>query len=71
MPSYPTLLDMAKRNGRDRAVPLIEETSKLIPEISGVDDTGRALPGVGTVRTIKSINYKTLIRTSNPPVALR
>ena len=71
MPSYPTLLDMAKRNGRDRAVPLIEETSRFIPEISGVDDTGRVIPGVGSVRTIKGINYKTLVRTSNPTVAFR
>lgn len=71
MPSYPTLLDMAKRNGRDRAIPLIEETSKWIPEISGKDETGRTLPGVGAVRTIKGINYYTLVRTANPTVAFR
>jgi hypothetical protein len=71
MPSYPTLLDMAKRNGRDRAVPLIQETSKLTPEISGVTMDGRNLPGVGQVRTIKGINFHTLVRTSNPVVSFR
>ena len=71
MPTYPTLLDMAKRNGRDRAVPLIQETSKLIPEISGVSMNGTPLPGVGSVRTIKGINYHTLVRTSNPTVSFR
>lgn len=71
MATYPTLLDMAKRNGRDRAVPLIQETSKLIPEISGVTMDGRTLPGVGAVRTIKGINYQTLVRTQNPTVSFR
>lgn len=71
MATYPTLLDMAKRNGRDRAIPLIEETSKWIPEISGVNWDGSKLPGVGSVRTIKGISYKTLIRTGLPTVAFR
>lgn len=71
MSSYPTLLDMAKRNAWDRAVPLIEETSKWIPEISGMDERGVAIPGVGSVRTIKGINYHTLVRTSNPTVDFR
>ncbi|WP_373649020.1 major capsid protein [Schlesneria sp. DSM 10557] len=71
MPTYPTLLDMAKRNGRDRAVPLISETSKWIPEISGKNWDGSTLPGVGSVRTIKGINYKTLVRTGNPTVGFR
>lgn len=71
MAIYPTLLDMAKRNGRDRAVPLIEETSKWIPEISGTNWDGSKIPGVGSVRTIKGINYKTLVRTANPTVGFR
>lgn len=71
MATYPTLLDMAKRNGRDRAVPLIQETSKWIPEISGINWDGSTIPGVGSVRTIKGINYKTLVRTANPTVAFR
>lgn len=71
MPSYPTLLDMAKRNARDRAVPLIEETSRLIPEISGMTEEGTRIPGVGSVRTIEGINYETLVRVSLPTVAFR
>ncbi len=71
MPTYATLLDMAKRNGRDRAVPLIQETSRLIPEISGTTEEGTKLPGVGSVRTIKGINYSTLVRVTNPTVAFR
>ncbi len=69
--TYPTLLDMAVRNGRDRAVPLIEETSRQMPEISGLDDQGNKIKGVGTVRTIDGINYETLVRTSNPTVGFR
>ena len=71
MPSYPTLLDMAKRNARDRAIPLIEETSKLIPEVSGMTEEGTTLPGVGSVRTIQGINYATLVRVTNPTVSFR
>jgi hypothetical protein len=69
--SYPTLLDMAIRNGRDRAIPLIEETSKAIPEISGINWDGTKLPGVGAVRTIDGINYETLVRVQNPQVSFR
>lgn len=71
MPNYPTLLDMAKRNSRDRAVPLIQETSKLMPEISGKNMDGSTIPGVGQVRTIKGIKYETLVRTANPTVGFR
>lgn len=71
MATYPTVLDMAKRNGRDRAVPLLQETSKWIPEISGVNYDGSKIPGVGQVRTIKGVNYHTLVRTKNPTVAFR
>ncbi|WP_010586298.1 major capsid protein [Schlesneria paludicola] len=71
MPNYPTLLDMAKRNGRDRAVPLIQETSKLMPEISGKNMDGSTIPGVGQVRTIKGISYETLVRIKNPTVGFR
>jgi hypothetical protein len=62
---------MAKRNARDLAVPLIEETSKLIPEISGTTEEGAKLPGVGAVRTIEGINYSTLVRVTNPSVSFR
>ena len=71
MATYPTVLDMAKRNGRDRAVPLIQETSKWIPEVTGMTADGRQLKGVGTSRTIKGQSYKTLVRTKNPTVGFR
>lgn len=69
--TFPTLLDMAKRNNRDRAVPLIAETSKWIPEVTGKDGRGNSIPGVGLTRTISGINYHTLVRTSNPTVGFR
>lgn len=69
--TYPTLLDMAIRNGRDRAVPLIEETSKAIPEISGINWDGSKIPGVGATRTISGLHYETLVRVQNPTVGFR
>ncbi len=49
----PTLLDIAKANGSDAVVGLIDESTKVHPEIS-----------MGAARTIKGLNYKTLVRTS-------
>jgi hypothetical protein len=48
-----TLLDIAKANGSDPVVGLIDETTKAHPELT-----------LGAARTIKGINYKTLVRTS-------
>lgn len=56
----PTLLDIAKRNGSDAVVGLIDETSKAHPEIT-----------IGFARTIKGLNYKTLVRTGLPTVSFR
>lgn len=56
----PTLLDIAKANGSDAVVGLIDETSKAHPEIT-----------MGFARTIKGLNYKTLIRTGLPTVKFR
>ncbi len=56
----PTLLDIAKRNGSDAAVGLIDETTKTHPELLYVP-----------ARTIKGTNYKTLIRTSLPTAGFR
>lgn len=56
----PTLLDIAIRNAADGVVGLIEETSKAHPEII-----------VMPARTIKGINYKSLVRTGLPTVAFR
>lgn len=49
------LLDIAKANGSDAVVGLIEETTKLVPELTIVP-----------ARTIRGIHYKTLIRTALP-----
>jgi hypothetical protein len=47
-----TVLDIAKRNGSDPVVGLIEETTKAHPELT-----------LGEARTIKGLNYYTLVRT--------
>jgi hypothetical protein len=54
MPS-PTLLDIAKANGSDAVVGLIDESTKVHPELV-----------LGAARTIKGLNYKTLVRTAVP-----
>ena len=55
-----TLLDIAVMNGSDMVVGLVEETIKAVPEIL-----------MGAARTIKGLNYKTLVRTVLPTVAFR
>jgi hypothetical protein len=58
----PTLLDIAKANGSDQVVGLIDETIRAHPEISGMVGD-QQVANVGAARTIKGQNYKTLIRT--------
>lgn len=68
----PTLLDIAKMNGSDAEVGIIEETVTAFPEISGFDFmTQRQVPMVGDGRTIKGTQYKTLVRTGLPTVNFR
>jgi len=55
----PNLLDILKRNGSDPLVGLIDETVKAHPEFAYF------------ARTIKGLNYKTLVRTSLPTVGFR
>ena len=50
-----TLLDIAKANGADAAVGLIDEAAKATPEITMIP-----------ARSIKGINFKTLVRTAYP-----
>jgi len=67
-----TLLDIAKRNGKDAVVGIIEESTRAVPEVTGVNPfTGAAVPGVGDARTIVGQSYKTLIRTGIPAVGFR
>jgi hypothetical protein len=58
--TVPTLLDIAKANGNDTVVGLIDETVRAHPEIN-----------LGFARTIKGLNYRTLIRTALPTVGFR
>lgn len=55
-----TLLDIAKLNGNDAVVGLIEENLTNAPELSVIP-----------ARTIRGTSYRTMIRTSNPAVAFR
>lgn len=71
MPGTITLLDIVKKQGCDAEVGLVEETILGIPEISGKVWQGGQLvdlPNVGSARTIKGLQYKTLIRTKLPRV---
>jgi len=58
--TMPTLLDIAKANGSDGVVGLIDEATKAHPELT-----------LAPARTIKGLNYKTLVRTANPTVGFR
>lgn len=58
--ALPTLLDIAKKNGSDQVAGLIDETIKFTPEVQ-----------LGYARTIKGLNYKTLVRTSLPSAGFR
>lgn len=67
-----TLLDIAKMNGSDAIVGLIDEAVRLVPELSGINPhTMAMIPNVGSSRTITGQNFKTLIRTSLPSVGFR
>jgi hypothetical protein len=55
-----TLLDIAKANGSDAAVGLVEEVLNAFPEVQ-----------VGAARTIKGLNFKTLVRTGLPTASFR
>lgn len=55
-----TMLDIAKRNGNDKEIGLIEENLKYSPEVS-----------VFPFRTIRGTSYKTGIRTGLPTTGFR
>ncbi len=55
-----TLLDIAKKNGTDALVGLIEETVVATPEV-----------GLGAARTVKGIDYRVLVRTNVPKGGFR
>lgn len=60
MPSNLTLLDLAKLNGSDPVVGLIEEVATASPEVTTIP-----------ARTIRGTSYKTVTRNSRPTVAFR
>lgn len=60
MPNNLTLLDLAKLNGADPIVGLIEEVATASPEVTTIP-----------ARTIRGTSYKTVSRNSRPSVAFR
>jgi hypothetical protein len=60
MPNNLTLLDLAKLNGADPIVGLIEEVATASPEVTTIP-----------ARTIRGTSYKTVSRNSRPNVAFR
>ena len=70
----PTLLDIAKVNGSDALVGLIDESSRFVPEISGRVYRGATevlVPNLGYSRTVKGRQYKSLVRTATPQGGFR
>ena len=66
-----TALDIAKRNGYDETVGLIDEAKYLAPEVTGRTrylGNDIQVPGVGASRTIEGTTFTTLVRTSLPTV---
>lgn len=57
---YTTLLDIAKANGSDQVTGLIDETTRLTPEVR-----------MGAARTISGTSYKTWVRTGLPANTFR
>lgn len=66
----PTLLEIAKINGSDALAGLLDEAARPVPEISG-SYRGVSIPLLGEARTIKGLQYKTLVRTALPTVGFR
>jgi len=69
-----TLLDIAKMNGSDAVVGLVDEASRQTPELTGtVRFLGKTLtvPNVGWARTITGREYKSLVRVALPSVGFR
>ena len=56
----PTLLDIAKLNGCDATVGLVEEVIRVSPEVDN-----------GYARTIKGLNFRARVRTALPTVGFR
>lgn len=72
MAALMTMLDIAKMNGSDALVGLVDEASRETPELTGRDAfNNRQLSNVGGSRTIKGLLYKSLVRTSLPQVGFR
>jgi hypothetical protein len=58
--AYPTMLDIAKINGSDAVVGLIEENLNVAPEVT-----------IFPARTITGTSFKTLFRTALPTIGFR
>lgn len=65
-----TMLDIAKQNAGDDVVGLIDETHRAVPEVSGLF-RGQRIGMMGMSRTIRGLNYKTLVRKTLPTTGFR
>ena len=66
-----TLLDIAKINGSDMLVGLVDEAARIVPEMTGVDGRGNRVPNMGSGRTINGISYEVLVNTGLPAIGFR
>jgi len=63
----PNLLTIAKHNLGDAEVGIVEEASQMHPEISGRHPfSGETIPMAADARTVKGMQFTTLVRTSVP-----
>lgn len=73
MPTGPlTLLDIVKQNSGDIAIGLVDEASRPVPEMTGIDPwTGQKIVNMGAGEAIDGVSYEILFRTGLPTVAFR
>jgi hypothetical protein len=74
MVALTTLLTLAKLKNTDDVVGIVEEASRAVPELSGMQIIGSKetqIAGVAFARTIPGLNYKTVVRTALPTVDFR
>lgn len=67
-----TLLDIVRQDSGDVAIGLVDEASRPVPEMTGVDPwTMNRVPNMGAGEAIEGVNYEILVRTGLPTVAFR
>lgn len=67
-----TLLDIVKQDSGDVAIGLVDEASRPVPEMTGIDPwTGKRVPNMGAGEGIEGVSYEILVRTALPTVGFR